>query len=127
MKEEEKIIITSNSVMGALAKWAVRQSPYHRPENLEIVLDKFYALIKGELDDTPSKYIKKFDSWKELYVWLESRLKSIPEFLLWNERKNGNQAPYGFSSRYDSPEPDNDFIDLDALIRNIANESIDEY
>ena len=53
-------------------------------------------------------------------------LKSIPEFNLWNERKNGNKAPYSFVSRYSQPHPDNDFIDLDALTRNVANAIIND-
>src|SRR3990167_1564956 len=94
--KEIKIIITHRSVMGSLANWAVQQSPYHRPDNLEVVLDKLNEQIKDEFDEN-EKYIKKFETWKEAKDWLDQKLKPIPEFMLWNERKNGNQSPYGFS------------------------------
>lgn len=128
-----KIIITHRSVMGALASCAVRQSPYHRPDNLEIVLDKFHDLIKEELNETTEKYILKFETWKECHDWIATKLHLIQEFKLWNERKNGNQSPFGFSGvgHHDNGDvtlygtsDDNDFIDLDALTRNITNLSI---
>lgn len=127
--KEVKYVITHRSIMGALASCAVKQSPYHRPDNLEMVLDKFNEKIKDEFDDG-QKYIKKFETYKECTEWLEPKLKSIPEFMLWNERKNGNQSPYGFSGAghhdngeitFFTPKADDDFIDLDALIRNTIN------
>lgn len=50
-------------------------------------------------------------------------LLPMREFQRWNERKNGNRAPFNFGSRFDDPikqDPDDDFIDLDALVRNVA-------
>lgn len=41
----------------------------------------------------------------------------------WGERKNGREGN-GFVSRYDQPEPDDDFIDLDALARNVTHELV---
>ena len=122
-KEEKKILITQRSVMGALANCAVQQSPYHRPDNLEVVLDKFYEQIKDDFDEG-EKYCKCFDNYHDTYRYIGERLLKIPEFLAWNERKNGNKSPYSFVSRYDKPHPDNDFIDLDALTRNITNQAI---
>lgn len=126
IKKPAKIVITHRSIMGALASCAVQQSPYHRPDNLEVVLDKFHEQIKDQFGG----YIMKFDSVKSIREWLEPKLKSIPEFMLWNERKNGNQAPYGFAGAghhdngdvtFFTTKADNDFIDLDALIRNVIN------
>lgn len=119
---EDKYVITYRSVMGSLADCAVRQSPYPVSENLEMVLGKFHGLIESELNEEVKQYILKFDSWNECHEWIASRLKQIPEYLAWNERKNGNQALYKFTSAYDGKgDPDNDFIDLDALSRNITN------
>ena len=126
--KEVKYVITQRSIMGSLADYAVQQSPYHRPDNLEVVLDKFYEQIKDEFDDG-KKYCKKFDTYKECKDWLEVKLKSIPEFMLWNERKNGKQGN-GFTGAghhdngditFFQAKADNDFIDLDALIRNVIN------
>lgn len=130
--EIRRNLITHRSIMGALANCAVQQSPYHRPDNLEIVLDKLHEQIKDQFDEG-KKYCMEFENYKAVKDWLEPKLKSIPEFMLWNERKNGNQAPYGFTGagHHDdgsvtlySTKADNDFIDLDALIRNVINQAL---
>ena len=48
----------------------------------------------------------------------EDVFESIPEIEELNHRKNGRDG-MGFSSRFDTPEPDDDFIDLGALARNV--------
>ena len=119
-KEEKKFLVSKNNILSEVAKWAVYQSPYSRPDNLEIVLDKLNNGFGKWSNDNLGW--EKF-TYKNLRNYLDKELKRIPEFLLWNERKNGNQAEYKFVSRYSKEEenPDNDFIDLDALIRNVAN------
>lgn len=117
-----KLFTTNRNLLGNVAKCAVMQSPYHRPDNLEIVLDKLHELTKGEFEH----YARGFEDWRDAEDWLRGYLLQIPEFVAWNKRKNGNKAPYGFVSAYDQPDPDNDFIDLDALIRNVVNEFEDK-
>ena len=133
--DKEKYIITQRTVMGALANWAVQQSPYPYPENLEVVLRKFHELIKDDINETFAKYIKEFENWKECHDYIAEKLMTIPEFLAWNERKNGNKSPYGFSGAghhddgsvtFFQAKADNDFIDLDALTRNITNLALKE-
>ncbi len=47
--------------------------------------------------------------------------------MLWNKRKNGNKSEYKFVDRYSKDgNPDDDFTDLDALVRNVANSIIRE-
>lgn len=112
---EKEFVISKKALLGNIANWSVQQSPYHRPENLEIVLDSFDYEIREKKDYFHASY-------DELIRILDVGLKKIPEFLKWNERKNGNQNEYKFVSRYSTNEnPDDDFIDLDALIRNVAN------
>ena len=118
-QEAKKFTFSKRNILGEIAHWAVCQSPYHRPENLEVVLDKFNSIILL-VPDYPTM------SYGEIRELLDE-LKEIPEFKLWNERKNGNQAQYKFTSRYDGKgNPDDDFIDLDALIRNVANSIVRE-
>ena len=109
--------------MGAVAGNAVRQSPYHRPDNLEIVLDKLHELVKPTFEKATMGVAELTDEQLEDLI---KQLRNIPEYEAWNERKNGNQAQYSFSSRYDKPDPDNDFIDLDALEMNIFNQCTSE-
>ncbi len=120
----KKILISERSFLGTVARWATEQSPYHRPENLEVVLDALHKelewfWVSGKLG------FKEFVDRKEVVDFVRTNLRKIPEYLLWNERKNGNQAPLQFTSRYDKEgDPDNDFIDLDALERNVTNDLV---
>ena len=128
--KDEKQLITDNILLGALAMAAVRQSPYICPDNLKTVLEKTKAICDKEFKEgINSLRMKWFNTHRELSKWLKENLSSIPELVAWNDRKNGNKAPFGVCSRYDQPHPDDDFIDLDALYGNIActawNESLD--
>lgn len=117
-----KIFISKSNLLGTFAKWAVRQSPYHRPDNLELVLDKFNDLIKEPFDKQPLG-VGEFSDHMTLLAFLHRHLALIPEYVVWNDRKNGNDAPMKFTSRYDKDgNPDDDFIDLDALEHNVSYE-----
>jgi hypothetical protein len=109
------MLVSPSQVTGALAMWAVRQSPYPVPDNLEIAVASFEHLFpRDEIG------FHEVASEQELYELVKKISEQIPELLAWNERKNGNDAPLGFCGRYDRPEPDNDFIDLYALWGNVA-------
>ena len=124
MKKEKQFLVSKRNLLSEVAKWAVAQSPYHRPNNLEVVLDKLNENFgKWSNDNMGYEYF----TYKRLMDFLGRELKAIPEFLLWNERKNDNQSEYKFVDRYSKDDnPDDDFIDLDALIRNVANSIIRE-
>ena len=124
MKKEKEFLVSKKYILSEVAKWAVKQSPYHRPDNLEVVLDKLNEQI-GKWSAENMGY-EKF-TYNKLRDYLNRELKKIPEFLLWNERKNGNQSEYKFIDRYSKDDnPDDDFIDLDALIRNVTNSIVRE-
>lgn len=40
-----KFLVSKKNILSEVAHWAVAQSPYHRPDNLEIVLDKLNILL----------------------------------------------------------------------------------
>jgi hypothetical protein len=108
--------ITLSMLQGHIAMWAVRQSPYKNPDGLGSVLEQFKTNVLPAFDVNEMRYSDAHDvrTLVELYLF------SIPQVMKWNERKNGNQSPLGFCSRYDKPDPDNDFIDLYALSNNIG-------
>ena len=125
----KKIFVSERKFLGAVAKWATEQSPYHRPDNLEKVLDDLHK----ELDwfwKAGHLGFKEFVSHTELLDFVRTNLRKIPEYTAWNERKNGRQGN-GFTAAghhddgsvtlYEA-KADDDFIDLDALERNISNE-----
>lgn len=113
-----KFWVCRKNFIGSLAKWAVMQSPYSYPENLETVLLKFSDHIAPYFDNLDMKLFSVF----EVEEFVKGNLITIPEFLNWNERKNGREG-MGFVSRFDGARnPDDDFIDLDALYRNISHD-----
>jgi hypothetical protein len=119
----KKFLVSKRNILSEVAKWAVAQSPYHRPDNLETVLDKLNESL-GEWKDNLGYREMTYPYIKE---YLKTLLYQIPEFMLWNERKNGNKSKFQFVTRYSKNiDPDNDFIDIDALICNVANGIISE-
>lgn len=123
----KKVLVSERRLLGAVSKWAVEQSPYHRPDNLEVVLDKLHSLTKNEFSKWRLGYME-FTDHRSTITFVRDNLRQIPEYVAWNERKNGNQSAYQFVSRYDSYiDPDNDFIDLDALEGNVTAELESEY
>lgn len=108
--------LTLSMVEGHIAMWAVRQSPYHNPSGLGVVLSNFRENVRNNFD---GQEMAQFCQTGIEQV-IRDGLMQIEVFRSWNERKNGNKSPFAFYSRYSKPHPDNDFIDLDALIRNAA-------
>lgn len=129
MPKPERIpFVLFSFLYGEIARWATRQSPYHAPEGMVEVLTQFQKnLVKRESENNPHEFpypgFIRADKKTLLHV-LKVELLIIPQVQAWNERKNGNNSPFGFCSRYDKPNPDDDFIDLDALIWNIARSCI---
>lgn len=121
MKEQHKPFIFKSTLLGFVAYWATSQSPYNAPDGLVEVLTEFNRrLNRKQYDCIPA-------TREYLFPLLRSQLLTIPQVEKWNERKNGNNSPHQFVSRYDGEtNPDNDFIDLDALIGNITRSCIKE-
>lgn len=126
----EVFLTTAKTVAGHLAMWAVRQNPYPRcPEHLGLVVGRLlYQLKKHAKADRKSNSLMKAMGMfrcdeRSLAKLIMRVLLPMREFQRWNERKNGNQEPFNDVSRYDDPtkrDPDNEFIDLGALVRNVA-------
>lgn len=134
--DERKDLWTSpHQIVGAFAMWACRQSPYGVPDGLENVCKYLSAALKTEFKWATAgmQELSLCEINKALYDILYEQ--GVEEFDAWNERKNGRDG-MGFSSRMDSgSNPDDDFIDLDALLHNVcvtirderrANKAFDE-
>ena len=115
MKTDRKVFVTPKHLAGVFAMYAVRQSPYLVPDNLKEAIFEFMAGFDCTQLVLSWRYPLEFSQAVN-----DSIMKS-PVCLSWNERKNGRDG-MGFSSRYDQPEPDDDFIDLDALQMNICRD-----
>jgi hypothetical protein len=109
----ENLLISKNTLLGEFANWAVQQSPYACPEGLE-------TAIKNLSDALPMHDYDTVTNINVLRDIIKSTIITIPEVVAWNNRKNGRDGMGLSASRYGQPSPDDDFIDLDALTRNIA-------
>jgi hypothetical protein len=99
--------------------WAVRQSPYGCPENLEAAVKKFRELAAARLDIALGDGFRcGYLTRPEFGEWFDSALEQIPEAMAWNMPKSGHTENV-YASRYWSVQPEHDFIDLLALRQNI--------
>ena len=120
---EGNMILTYKDVISEFAYWAIYQSPYTSPDGLSQVLKDLASLLKVG-------HPLKMEGWhafdctlEEIDRTLTAFIHSHPQVLAWNERVNGNEAPFGFvSSHWAKESPDNDFIDLHALCWNITQQ-----
>jgi len=111
--DDQPFVTSKSEILGALANWAVRQSPYSYPENLPKALFEFeYQFGCSDV------YFET--NCKELLQRIVDTFERCPTIMGWDVAKKGSVQTV-FCSRHDNPHPDYDFIDLDALARNIAH------
>jgi len=111
-QDRKKRVVSKFTIIGHLAMWAVRQSPYGYPKNLKKGLREF------EDNYTPPDYQEM--TIKQLQVFIAEAIEKSPTIKSWNNPKKGKHTMV-FTSRYNSIKPDYDFIDLSALGRNIKH------
>lgn len=112
-------LITMREVLGALAKSAVQQSPYFVPDQLETALTKFREAFKLPYVYDTMQY-GYFRTARALEQRIDNAIQQVEEILKWNEPKiPSKKGSVLMVTRYSSVPADHDFIDLDALIRNM--------
>lgn len=112
-------------IVGSLAKWAVRQSPYHNPEGLEKVIGYLNACLKRDFQKAGRDLVEM--SLCQINEYLHKNLMSLDVFLAWNNPKKGKVQIKFVSSDSEEGDPDCDFIDLDALLHNVCLDLRDEW
>ncbi len=123
---DERLLISEKDLLKNFAKIAVELSPYNCPENLEAVIAKFADHIHPYFEEwrKDTADLRYFDLC-ELERFIEGNLKTVDEFLKWNEPKKG-LANDSFADQFDvfdrQSDPDTEFIDLDAFYRNMVND-----
>jgi hypothetical protein len=133
--KKTRYLIDENMLLGHIAMWAVRQSPYTCPTNLKEALSLIKRFIEADplnvwIMGMPTLRMAKF-TFFELEEFLDLEIKSNGYFSDWNKPKTRNEVngeeKMGLPvCRYSNIDPDYDFIDLDALVRNIAGSVINE-
>lgn len=113
-------LITDNQLVGWMAHWAVRQHPYHRPEGLFDIVDCLKEAAQAWPHGISKLPMWRVADWAALERWMRDVLKDHPVLTAWNTPRSGHTQQIVVSSRYGGPEPEHDFIDIDALLRNVA-------
>ncbi len=114
------MIISESQLRGQLAMWVVRQSPYKSAAGVDEVGELITMATKADNWIGPDDFrMRDFSSWRELEMWLRTILGEHPQLAKWSTPRAGTHD-HVFVSRHHTPHPDADFIDIDALIRNIA-------
>lgn len=116
-------IITINEICGALAMWVCRQHPFHSVEGVDSACSKLREAAEAYGFHPDILPMRQFTDCWEVEEFLWKVLNDSPETIAWNSRKNGNDSPIGFVSSYDRVAPENDFIDISALFRNVAQQA----
>ena len=109
-------VVLKSVVVGHFAMWVVRQSPYLLPENLDNGIKEFNEslIFKKNLGD--EELIKT--TYYDLKGKIRDAILNSGIISSWNIAKRG-RGPVVVSC-HSYPKSDYDFIDLDALARNIA-------
>jgi len=120
-------LITISNIQGQMARWVVEQSPHSKGRGVDQVnMALFQASLEWEgLLSDPRFRMMHFASWRDIVKWLEATLKGNEWLGRWNAAYKGRFAVPGadgmmMTSRFDTPAYDYDFIDIDALFRNVA-------
>jgi hypothetical protein len=129
-----KSLISHSKACAIFASWAIQQSPYPVPEELEEAIGYFHDQLINKFaafGDFPGSWIHvRHDSPFKinegiLYNFL-LRMFEDPEFkqtTMWNTARNTDRE-VSFYRRciLNEEHPDDDFVDLSALARNISME-----
>ena len=113
--------IFKDNITGAFAKWAIGQSPYACPDNLEKVVNYLDACLEREIDwdRNGMAELSLCDINKLLYDILYEQ--GIIYFDDWNKtKKDWRKTEFNSIREAKEKDPDYDFIDLDALLRNVC-------
>lgn len=122
MKNIKKYLFSKKDILSLVARYGISQSPFYKPNKLEIVIDKLNNLLEPFFRKAESGHLQM--DRITLSKFIDTQTKLIPEFRKWNKPKKAGWN--GFTSRYDSPKPEYDYIDLDALTRNVTNDIISQ-
>jgi hypothetical protein len=107
-----------------MAYWAYVQHPFKHPA----LLTDIVSLI-GRAAERTFELKRPLSHWFrsgiEIERWLREQVWDFYPtanmiFTTWNTPRSGHGASVVFSSRYGGPAPEHDFIDIDALLRNVA-------
>jgi hypothetical protein len=129
-RDQREHLWSIDQVVGYFALWAIRQSPYDMPRKLTEACEELTFYLKEEVLDFTVDDLPWF---RCIHDRIEKMLLKVFDkstwVMDWNEPINATHRPDLYARRYDHGlplDPDNDFIDLHALARNISHSLIAE-
>jgi len=123
---KEEMLLSLKDITGSTAMWAIKQSPYPKPDNLEEALKYLRGYINSRLEFCELGFVSI--TIEDLRKFLIKAYEETPEIAAWNEPKIETDNIFqGSSNRYHTTKPDYDFIDLHAMARNVAHACGMEY
>ncbi len=114
------MVILKTDFIAEVVKWGIKQNAFkgELPRQTEIIVEKL------------NKLLPEFIETNDMRTFTSATIEQVPEIRDWNlsqvEYQNGVKVDdekrdgFVFVSRYGQPQPEHDFIDIDALKRNIA-------
>jgi hypothetical protein len=111
----DEIWFDRSALLGSLAKWAVRLSPYRAPAWLEVGLEQFDREWPFE-DWTPMRH-------GDFTTQIFNTIQRCPTIMGWNQPRKGVKD-YAVHALIEPPEPDVTYIDLIALAKCVAQDVI---
>ena len=113
-------IIGLGNIQGQLANWVCQQSPYRSVKGVDTANGMLRDALNGDWTVLSDGYAtRNFTSWREIERWIKSVFDGSGVTKAWNTPKSGHNENV-FTSRYHSVKPEHDFIDIDALFRNVS-------
>lgn len=135
--ENKSLIFSEKDLIGQISNWAIKMSPNIIPDNLEKVLVDFQDHINPYFERLKLEEFRLMEmTLKELQRFIHGNLITIKEFKEWNlsnyEKKlninynDKNRDKFKIVSKFDKLDEFYDFIDLDALVRNVSHSIYDQ-
>jgi hypothetical protein len=117
--------VSVKELTGHIARWAVALSPYECPHNLVDAIraldHKAYNLLAHKPLFHRVGFCKMTE--RQIKTIVESLVLDTPELKEWNRCRSGKTPEVlGVSTHWLSPHPDNDFIDLHALVLQVMSD-----
>ncbi len=114
------MVVLKTDFIAEVIKWGIKQNPFkgQLPRKTEVVMEKLNKLLPEFIETT------------NMRAFVSETIEQVPEIRDWNlsqvELERGvkvddeNRPSFAFTSRYDQPKPEYDFIDIDALKQNVT-------
>ena len=115
-KDTSTRVVLKSVVVGHFAMWAIRQSPYLFPESLDEGINEFNECLVFKKKIGDAELIET--TYTDLKGKISDAISNTNIISSWNIAKKRRGSI--MVSCYSYPKLDYDFIDLDALARNIA-------